>query len=465
MIRKFGILFLLLLSLLACRGKKTEEKQEEINKKAVKTIIIEESDVNKKIRLASNLRAYLEVEHSSIGGTIKEIHAKNGQRVKEGDLIIKLENDNIESAYLSAKANYLSAKSTYENVKKFAKLEVLNNLKQAKANYISSKESLAKATRGGNQEERNIAQSNFEASQIAFNEAESNLRKYRQLFIEGLISEDEYKRIDTLYNQSLAQFNQAKNNLDLVKRGADTEDINILKAQYESTAKLLEIAKKNVEEHTWEHNIQLAKSQFLNAKSHYNLAKINYEDLELRAKVSGLIANLNNKIFDEVEEDFSLFNILDNSQMEIEMGANAQDLQYIDIRNKVFISSRDFNGIKEGLITEINPMAHRQDRTFTIKALINNDKEVLKSGMYANVLIEGTSERLLLLPKESVIIRGLNKYVFILRDNIAERISVQLGSEYGDQVELIKGNINNGDRLVVEGQYLLENQDYVEEVK
>jgi len=464
MIKKFGILSLLLLSLVACKDKK-EEIKEEINKKPVKTIIVEELEVNKKISLASNLKAYLEVEHITKGGTIKEIHAKNGQRVEEGDLIIKLENDDVESSYLSAKANYLSAKSTYENTKKFAQLEVFNNLKQAKANYTSAKENLAKASRGGNQEERNIAQSNFEASQIAFEEAESNLKKYKELFIEGLISEDEYRRVDTAYNQSLAQFNQAKNNLELVKRGADTEDINILNANYESTAKLLEIAQKNVDEKTWEHNIQLVKSQFLSAEAQYNLAKIKYDDLEVRAKISGIVANLNNKVFDEIQEDINLFNILDDKKMEIEMGVNSQDLQYLEIGNKVLITSRDFKGKKEGVITEINPIAHAQDRTFTLKALISNENEGLKSGMYANVLIEGISQNVLLVPKESVLIRGLNKYIFTVKNDTAERITVHLGSEYDDKVEITEGNLKFGDRLVVEGQYLLENQDYIEEVK
>ena len=215
---------------------------------------------------------------------------------------------------------------------------------------------------------------------------------------------------------------------------------------------------------TWEYSIQTAKSQYLSAKAQYESAKDSYDDLTIEAKISGYVANLSNKVFDKVEEDARILTVVDDSLMEFEMGVNPQELHYLEKGNIIDLYSRDFNGMTKGKLTEINPIANETDRKFMVKGIVENKDQMLKSGMYVNVVIEGESVEGIAIPKEAIVIRGLNKYIFINQNGVAERLTVTLGNEYDEKVEILNDVLKEGEKLIIEGQYLLENKDVVEEV-
>ena len=52
------------------------------------------------------------------GGTVKEINFKNGDKVKKGQIILVLEDQEVQSAYLKAQATYISNKADFEIKKK-----------------------------------------------------------------------------------------------------------------------------------------------------------------------------------------------------------------------------------------------------------------------------------------------------------------------------------------------------------
>lgn len=469
MTKKIIVSLLAAMTLVACGGEGKDKKEEKVEvvqeiKKPVKSIFVKKLPLVKKIEGASTLVGLEEVDHFSPGGEVEEIYAKNGDWVEEGDLIALIDNETIESTYKSAEASYLSAQAAYERTKKFAEVEVRRAFEQAKSAYVNAEETLNKSRRGGNEEERATAESSYQAAEAALTEAEATLEKYKKLYAEELVSEDQYLKVQTAYNQAISSYSQAKNNLKLVKKGADEEDLKMLEAGLESAKASLELAEKNLAEKTWEYDIQTAKSQYLSAKAQYENAKDAYEDLSIEAKISGYVANLSNKVFEEIEDKDRVFTVINSKVMEFEMGVNAQELPYLKEGNVVDLFSRDFLGTKKGTLTEINPIANDADRKFMVKGTVENEDKSLRSGMYANVVIEGESVEGIAIPKEAVVIKGLNKYIFVDNNGIAERISVKLGNEYGEKVEILNDTLKEGDRLIIEGQYLLENKDVIEEV-
>ncbi len=465
MLKRMLLLLTTVLVLGAC-GKDAVEEKVEV-KKPVKTIELKVENLGKRIEGATSLEAKLESRQTTPGGDIVEVYFKNGDRVVEGDLIVKLEDDGVESRYKQSLANYLSAKANYERTEKFAQLDVENGLKQAKAAYTNALETLNKARRGGNAEQKEIARATYEAAKTAFEEAKLNLEKNTNLYEEELISQDQFLRVQTAYNQANANLSSAKNNLTLTERGADQEDINTLEANLKNAESILKIAQKNVDEKTWEYTIQMAKSQYMAAEAQYTLAKIDFEDLDVKAELSGVITNLNNKKLDTVKNEDVLFTIVDDSFMEFRLGVNVQDVPYVEVGSKVDLDLGGLNKTFEGQIVEINPSSSGADRKFMVKGKVENKDGILKKGMYANAVISGVEQEVIAVPKNAVVIKGLYKYIYINDNGIAKRITVETGSDYGDRVEVIieKNSIKEGDKLVVEGQYLLENEDLIEEVK
>ena len=76
------------------------------------------------------------------GGTVKEINFKNGDKVKKGQIILVLEDQEVQSAYLKAQATYVSNKGDFEIKRKnYEKFKQLYD-----KNLISEDEYLAKKT-------------------------------------------------------------------------------------------------------------------------------------------------------------------------------------------------------------------------------------------------------------------------------------------------------------------------------
>ena len=72
-----------------------------------------------------------------------------------------------------------------------------------------------------------------------------------------------------------------------------------------------------------------------------------------------------------------------------------------------------------------------------------------------------------MVPANTVLIQeGTNlRFLFLMNNDLAQRIEVQLGKRFDDKVEVISESIKEGDLLVTEGQARLINGDKTELVK
>ncbi len=75
--------------------------------------------------------------------------------------------------------------------------------------------------------------------------------------------------------------------------------------------------------------------------------------------------------------------------------------------------------------------------------------------------VKDQSEKTIVLPVDSVITKGGEKYVFVLKDNKAVKTPVQTGIENGNEVEITSGLTENMD-VVIKGQTYLEDGDHIE---
>ncbi|MGL5577643.1 MAG: biotin/lipoyl-binding protein, partial [Fusobacteriaceae bacterium] len=95
----------------ACGGK-TEQRNRGPVSKVVKTESLDRKEIIKTSISSGVLEPENEVtEITKTGGKIVAINKKNGERVKKGEVILKLEDQPTESAYLKAKAKYISSLS------------------------------------------------------------------------------------------------------------------------------------------------------------------------------------------------------------------------------------------------------------------------------------------------------------------------------------------------------------------
>ena len=120
-----------------------------------------------------------------------------------------------------------------------------------------------------------------------------------------------------------------------------------------------------------------------------------------------------------------------------------------------------------GIVSAIVPQADLQARTFPVKVRVTNeilnDEPVLKSGMYARVLLPtGDKQMATLVPKDALVLGGPQPVVFIVQRTSpdepagsARPVPVQIGVAEGEWIQ-VTGPLMAGDLVVVQGNERLK---------
>jgi RND family efflux transporter MFP subunit len=125
------------------------------------------------------------------------------------------------------------------------------------------------------------------------------------------------------------------------------------------------------------------------------------------------------------------------------------------------------NEIFTGTVFRIAPTINSATRSFITEVELPNRNELLKPGMFVRVSMDLGEVETFVVPAYTVLVQeGTNtRYVFVEKNNIAERVEVDLGKRFDDQIEIISKNLKEGDMLVNEGQSRLINGDKIEIIK
>jgi membrane fusion protein, multidrug efflux system len=109
-----------------------------------------------------------------------------------------------------------------------------------------------------------------------------------------------------------------------------------------------------------------------------------------------------------------------------------------------------------GRLAVVDPNVDPESRTVQLVARAANPRQLLKSGMSANVSVT-FSERLnaLMVPDEAVIAEGTQTFVFVVKaDSTVAKTAVVLGTRDSSQVEVVRG-LEAGQRVVRAGHQKL----------
>ena len=119
----------------------------------------------------------------------------------------------------------------------------------------------------------------------------------------------------------------------------------------------------------------------------------------------------------------------------------------------------------EGTVSEINPSSTNTGSQFEAKILLNADaaKSIdLYSGMFATVLHEKGTQKMIRVPQSCLVNRGQLTGLYVIGTNDKALLRwVRTGKTYGDSVEILSG-LNNDEMYVVSGESKLYDGAIVE---
>ncbi len=415
--RIFYLILIIIIGLLAFRvaSRIYQEKQQEDNTtdqvQQERVIPVQVAKVQR-----GDIRSFLTVSglvepneivrvYAKTVGQAKELLVQEGDDVKKGDILVRMDDEQI-------------------------RLQVA----QAKATLDSAQASLEKVQAGARPQEISQAEAAMRQAKINLGSAEENYLRMEKLFSEGAVSEQQYDQAKGQYKIAQAQYQSANESYKLVMEGASQPDIRVVEAQVRQAQSALEIA----------------QSQLNNSI--------------VKAPINGKVTAVSVKTGELVSSAVPLLSILDVSELYIKAGISEKDIASIQIGQEAEILIDAFPQEKfYGEVSSRGVMVDPTSKSMEIKIKIIEPHVEIPPGVFAraDIMIENKPDALII-PSTALTRKTEGLYVYVLNDdrNRVEKRAIVAGMIQDNQVEVVEG-LQENEVVVILGNINLQEGDQV----
>ncbi len=279
---------------------------------------------------------------SEVNGKVISVNFDEGSKVDSGFVLCQIDTELVYQRYLEAKSQAEALFSQYQLL-----------LKGARTEEIEAMEEVV-----------NRAKVNFENAQKQF-------ERVKNLYDEGVATQEQFDNAKTLFETSKTQYEEAKKKLELLKKGARDEEIKIALSNYNRAIAQL----KSIE-------IQLKKSKIISPISGFILEKyVDVGEFVAPGTPIAKITNLN-EVYVRIyvpEKELGLIKL--NDTVDVKIDSYPDKIFKGEI---IFISQKS-----EFTPKNVQTKDERVKLVYAVKVKIDNSEGIFKPGMPADVIIKG----------------------------------------------------------------------------
>lgn len=208
-------------------------------------------------------------------------------------------------------------------------------------------------------------------------------------------------------------------------------------------------------------------AQYESAKATLALAELDLKEATIIAPISGFIAERNAKV-GNLTESFQrerMFHIVEQKELYGVVHLPEKELSRVHKNQQATLTMTALGGKAVTAIVErISPVINANTGTFKVTLRVPNEDTVLKAGMFAQVKLNyDTHENATLLPRKALLTIDDKVNVFVVKDGVARKVTVQTGYSEGEFVEILSG-LNGDEQVVITGHQNLKDEAPVEVV-
>lgn len=493
---------ILLFSITSC-GKKEKTQQEVSTRVNVEVFSARKDNISQIVKYTGEIKAGSSVQVTSkVSASAVSVNVAEGDYVTAGQLLASLDKTDLELSYRQAEASYSTALAnlnmTRNSTAQRNTLQAEQNYESAKTNYESALTAYNRELELFNQNSNVIlAEQTYNDSVAAYDRAKSlydndtnlisvrnayqsaaeNYERSEGLYAQGAISKLELDNAKTTMENAQAALSTAENNntaaLDNARSAVVNTEENLKKvkitasaaldaasAQLETAKNALNNAKENIRitANTNADSIKTAEASVKSAKAGLDIAKNNLNNTSIKAPISGYISAKNINVGQMISPGIELFSIKNSNTVDAEINVTESVIPDIHdgTKAKVSVKSANISDI-EGTVTLVNPVKDERTGMYTVRVTIDNSDKKLNVGMFADITLELNEQNdAIVIPQEAVMQSGDELYVYIAKNNKAEKRMIIAGIENADMIQVLSG-IDEGDKVIVSGKdYLSE---------
>jgi len=338
---------------------------------------------------------------SKVIGKVAWIGVEKGDRVKQGQVLVRLEDEEYRAQVLQAEGN-------------------LENLKAR----------LAELVNGSRPEEIAKAKADVEQARADMQNAQVTLDRTRGLVKQRVLSDQSLDDAQARYDSAAAKVNSFQKAYELVRIGPRQEEIDSLRAQVSQAQGVLD----------------------------YN--QVQRDNTEIKAPIDGTVLERNVEKGEFVTTGFvgdkgakgyvvSMANLGD---LQVELDINQNDFAKLGGKQPGIVTTDAYGPDRKyhGFIEEISPEANRQKATVQVKVRVQDPDADLRPEMNASVAFYSPDkpggQRTQVKPVISVPATAVrDNAVFVLLDGKAVRRAVKVGNTTSQGIQIEDGLIGGED--------------------
>lgn len=276
-----------------------------------------------------------EIEISAeIPGRIKEIHVEEGERVKRGQILAELINDDYTARLASAKTQITS---------------LLAQRDSATARLAQAQAELRRVVNGARVEERREARASVEQTDAVAENAQREVERRRKLFANGDIPREELDRAERDLRVALARQNEIKERFNFVDAAARVEDVDKAKAA-------VSLAESFVRE---------IDARLKEANAGIDEAEARLEKTIIRSPISGIVLRKKMQVGESITPEnpnTSIFTIADTSVLRVRVDLDETDVAKVKEGQSAFVTASAYGDKKfTGRVIRISQILGRKN--------------------------------------------------------------------------------------------------------
>lgn len=361
----------------------------------IKTEKVKRGSVEDKISASGTLKSYNELRVSAkSGGRISSLRVKEGDVVYRGQLLARLDAD-----------------------------ELAAQLQQAKAGLAQSVARLEQLKAGSREQEIKQAEAGLSSANASLDEAVKN-----------------YERVDSLFKQNYATQQQLDAALSQKK---------MLESQVRQMQENVNLIKNR----TTKYDIRVAQSSVAQSKAQVRLVQAQLRSMNIYAPIAGLVTQVFVKEGEVIPPGAPVAAVADMNALYVETNVDEADIGKVHSGKEASVKleayeEKSFTGTVDSIAMQSLDIKER-GITFLVKIKMPKADVPLRLGMTAEVeiLLRRVDGAILVL-QEAVLENGKKSAVFVLEADRLKRVEITTGISDDEYVEVLSG-LTKGQEVVL----------------
>ncbi len=422
------------------------------------TVPVEAKSVTVRITASGKVQPVQSVNISPKSpGLLADLNVEQGDTVKQGQIIARMDNSEIKMRILQYQANLQQAKAQLAQSQAGTRPE---EIAQAKARVDQAQAQLAIIRDGNRLQEIQQAQAQVDSAKASLELTQARVKRYQDLAKNGAISQDSLEQYISENSKAKANLEEAQRRLSLLKVGNRNQDVQKQQAIVNQEREGL----RKLENGDRPQEISRLKAAVASAEAQLKQQQVQLEDTIIRAPFSGIVTQRYATVGGYVSPAISASSNASATSTSIvalakglEVLANVPevDISQIKQRQKVEITIDAYpEEVFQGQVRLIAPEAvvDQNVTSFQVRVAINTGAEKLRSGMNVSevTFLGNNIKDALLIPQELIVTQKGKTGVWLLGEKNQPQFKfVTIGANIDNQIQVLEG-LKAGDRIFID---------------